>query len=90
VGGRTGSGRHGRRFTGHQVESNFYFMKARFYDPQRGRFLQPDSIVPEPGNPQALNRCSGARPEPGRRFSWVAATKTAAGLAGLPVVVHGG
>jgi len=23
-----------------------------------GRFIQPDTIVPEPGNPQALNRYS--------------------------------
>ncbi|MBC7228458.1 MAG: RHS repeat-associated core domain-containing protein [Thermoflexales bacterium] len=33
-----------------------YDYKARFYDPVLGRFLQPDPIVPEPGNPQALNR----------------------------------
>ena len=29
---------------------------ARFYSPRLGRFIQPDTIVPEPGNPQALNR----------------------------------
>jgi RHS repeat-associated protein len=29
---------------------------ARFYDPALGRFVSADSIVPEPGNPQALNR----------------------------------
>jgi RHS repeat-associated protein/uncharacterized repeat protein (TIGR01451 family) len=32
--------------------------KARFYDPALGRFLQPDSIVPGAGNPQAFNRYS--------------------------------
>jgi hypothetical protein len=29
---------------------------AQFYDPALGRFVSADSIVPEPGNPQALNR----------------------------------
>jgi RHS repeat-associated protein len=29
---------------------------ARFYDPALGRFVSADSVVPEPGNPQALNR----------------------------------
>jgi len=33
-------------------------MKSRFYDPVIGRFLQPDSVVPDPGNPQSLNRYS--------------------------------
>jgi hypothetical protein len=29
---------------------------ARFYHPYLNRMIQPDTIVPEPGNPQALNR----------------------------------
>ncbi|HXF83850.1 MAG TPA: RHS repeat-associated core domain-containing protein, partial [Anaerolineales bacterium] len=29
--------------------------KARFYSPSLGRFLSADTIVPEAGNPQALN-----------------------------------
>jgi hypothetical protein len=29
---------------------------ARYYDPVLGRFIQADTIVPEPGTPQALNR----------------------------------
>jgi RHS repeat-associated protein len=47
-----------RRFTGQQWEASLglYDYRARFYDPTLGRFLQPDPIVPEPGNPQALNR----------------------------------
>jgi RHS repeat-associated protein len=47
-----------RRFTGQRWEANLglYDYRARFYDPALGRFLQPDPIVPEPGNPQALNR----------------------------------
>jgi len=35
-----------------------YFYGARWYDSSLGRFAQPDTIVPEPGNPQALNRYS--------------------------------
>jgi RHS repeat-associated protein len=31
---------------------------ARSYWPAFGRFIAPDSIVPQPGNPQALNRHS--------------------------------
>ncbi len=31
---------------------------GRFYEPALGRWTQPDAIVPEPGNPQALNRYS--------------------------------
>ncbi|MBL8099938.1 MAG: RHS repeat-associated core domain-containing protein [Anaerolineales bacterium] len=30
--------------------------KARFYSPVLNRFIQPDSIVPEPSNPQTWNR----------------------------------
>lgn len=31
---------------------------ARFYSPTLGRFTQPDTIVPDPSNPQSLNRFS--------------------------------
>ena len=34
------------------------FYNARWYDPVIGRFLAADTIVPEPGNPQSLNRYS--------------------------------
>ena len=33
-----------------------YYYGARYYDPVVGRFISPDSIVPNPGNPQSLNR----------------------------------
>jgi RHS repeat-associated protein len=47
-----------RRYTGQRWEASLglYDYRARFYDPALGRFLQPDPIVPEPGNLQALNR----------------------------------
>jgi RHS repeat-associated protein len=38
--------------------------KARYYDASLGRFIQPDSIVPEPWNPQNLNRYSYVFNEP--------------------------
>lgn len=48
-----------KQFTGHQQElGETYFMQSRFYDSFAGRFLQPDSIVPDPNNPQSLNRYS--------------------------------
>ena len=40
------------------------FYGARWYDPQVGRFLQPDTIVPQPGDPQSLNRYSYALNNP--------------------------
>ena len=48
------------RYTGQRIESNtdLYFYNSRWYDPIVGRFIQPDTIVPEPGNPQSLNRYS--------------------------------
>ena len=33
-------------------------MGARWYDPYLGRWLSPDPIVPDPANPQSLNRFS--------------------------------
>ena len=33
-------------------------MGARMYDPELGRFISPDSIVPDFSNPQSLNRYS--------------------------------
>ena len=48
------------RFTGQRWDSGtaLYFYNARWYDPVVGRFLAADTIVPQPGNPQSLNRYS--------------------------------
>jgi RHS repeat-associated protein len=48
------------RFTGQVSDDStgLYFYGARYYDPYLNRWIQPDSIVPEAGNPQALNRYS--------------------------------
>jgi RHS repeat-associated protein len=47
-----------KQYTGYQAEGELYFAQARFYDPWIGRFTAADTLVPEPGNPQALNRYS--------------------------------
>ena len=59
---RSGSGNAlptGYTFTG-QLDTGVGLMYygARLYDAALARFIQPDTIVPEPGNPQALNRYS--------------------------------
>ena len=41
-----------------------YHYGARFYSPKLGRFLSPDSIVPNYANPQNLNRFSYVRNNP--------------------------
>ncbi len=55
---RSGSMPTDRQFTGQRNESGlgFYDYNARQYDATLGRFLQADSIVPDPANPQSLNR----------------------------------
>ena len=50
-----------RRFTGQvldEVAGGLYFYNARYYDPALGRFASADTIVPQPGNLQSLNRYS--------------------------------
>jgi RHS repeat-associated protein len=58
-----------RGFTGHAHNNTgvyptqnvgLIYMNARYYLPEVGRFVSPDSIVPEPTNPQAYNRYSYA------------------------------
>lgn len=47
-----------RGFTGQREDSEvgLIYMGARYYDPLTGRFISPDTIVPDPENPQSLNR----------------------------------
>jgi len=41
-----------------EADIGLYNFKARLYDPDIGRFISPDSVIPEPGNLQAFNRYS--------------------------------
>ena len=62
----TGSMQTDRLFTGQRREPATYIYDygARFYYITTGQFMSPDSIVPQPGNPQSLNRYSYARNNP--------------------------
>ena len=54
------------KFTGQRLdaETGLYYFNARYYDAAIGRFIQPDSYVQSPGNPQMLNRYSYALNNP--------------------------
>jgi len=45
-------------YTGQRLDggTGLLYYGARFYDPALMRFVQADTLVPEPGNPQSLNR----------------------------------
>ncbi|TFH43717.1 MAG: hypothetical protein E4G96_00455, partial [Chrysiogenales bacterium] len=55
---KTGSDPAYHKFNSHRLddESGLYYYNARYYDPHIGRFITPDTIVPDPGNSQSLNR----------------------------------
>ena len=60
----TSNDRHG--YTGHELDSetNNIYMKARFYDPTIGKFIQPDNVIFDAYNPQDLNRYAYVRNNP--------------------------
>jgi RHS repeat-associated protein len=54
------------RFTGQREDGyiKLTVMGARWYDGQLGRWISPDSIIPDPANPQSFNRFSYTRNNP--------------------------
>ncbi|MFC1807882.1 RHS repeat-associated core domain-containing protein [Candidatus Omnitrophota bacterium] len=44
--------------------TNLYYYGARYYDPELGRFITSDTIVPDPTDPQAFDRYGYARGNP--------------------------
>jgi RHS repeat-associated protein len=57
-------------YTGQKRDAtaNLMFYNARYYDPALARFIQPDTIVPNPMDPQSLNRYSYVRNNPVNRI----------------------
>jgi RHS repeat-associated protein len=47
-------------FTGQKLDEStgLMYYGARYYDPYLNRWIQPDTIIPDPANPQSLNRYS--------------------------------
>ncbi len=64
---QTGSSWNRFAFTGHEKdeESGLYYFKARYYDPDTGRFLSQDSYLGEAGTPPSLHRYLYAYSNPG-------------------------
>jgi RHS repeat-associated protein len=50
------------------ASANLVYYGARYYDPALARFIQPDTIVPNPMDPQSLNRYSYVRNNPVNRI----------------------
>ncbi len=56
---KTDSSLTDKLYTGHRHDSTgLIYAKARYYDPISARFITPDTLIPEPYNPQSLNRYS--------------------------------
>jgi RHS repeat-associated protein len=58
-GTRSGNVPTDKKFTGQRLDNTgLYYYGARYYDPLIGRFISPDTIIPNPANPQSFNRYS--------------------------------
>jgi RHS repeat-associated protein len=62
----TGMDTVSHKFTGKEldVSTGLYYYGARYYDPEIGRFISADTIVPAPYDPQTLNRYAYCRNNP--------------------------
>jgi RHS repeat-associated protein len=54
------------KYTGQEWdgETGLYYYRARYYHPVIGRFISADTVVPDPTNPQGLNRYSNVLNNP--------------------------
>ena len=54
------------KFTGYEEdnETDLYYARARYYDPELGRFSTADSLRQDPSNPQTFNRYSYSNNNP--------------------------
>lgn len=79
------------RYTGQRLDNStsFYYYGTRYYDPELGRFIQPDTIIQAPFDPQSLNRYSYCRnnpinyTDPTGHFWWIIALIIAAIIGGI-------
>jgi RHS repeat-associated protein len=58
--GNSGAFPLSHRYTGQVLDADtgLYYYNFRYYDPQLGRFIQADDIIPDFANPQSYNRYS--------------------------------
>jgi RHS repeat-associated protein len=54
------------RYTGQREEQSLgiYFYNTRYYDPMLGRFIQADSLIPNPSDPPSFDRFAYVRNSP--------------------------
>jgi RHS repeat-associated protein len=66
----TGSTPNNYLYTGEQYSPNagFYYLRARYYDPEIGRFLNRDTYVGSPFEPQSLHKYAYAHSDPINRI----------------------
>lgn len=53
-----------RLYTGQESNTGLYYYNARWYDSELGRFVQPDTIIPNQYNPVTLDRFAYSRNNP--------------------------
>ena len=62
---REGTPATDKLFTGQRLDgTGLYYFHARYYDAQLGRFISPDTVVPNWTDPQSFNRYSYCRNNP--------------------------
>jgi RHS repeat-associated protein len=78
----------------YQATAGLYFFETRFYDPRLGRFISPDSDVPDPASPRNLNRYCYALnnpvtlTDPNGHFAWFIPIIVGAIIGGTNAAVH--